>query len=280
MIKIIYPDNFPSDHKVPTGLTAEQYYELLKREYKDGSGSCSGSGHGQVLDDHGKWSESTGDGELQDDITKGMLEKAVSSTQKSQGNIPSQFSEWLSLFSYPRELDWKKLLAHIVGNKRVGTRKVITRPDRRLPNFEWIKGRTKDRKFDLLVISDVSGSVSDTGLLSLWGEVRHICDITQSAVNLIQVDTRPAKPEELTKYTKSIERKACGGTILHPALDMARKHKIHYDALVITTDGYLDSSDVAKFATLRVPTIWLIEPDGHIMEDMNHNGMRAFKLKH
>lgn len=275
----IYPDNFPSKHKIPDGQTAEQYYELLDREYKDGSQSQPGQGKGKVLDDHDKWGESTGDGELQDDITKGMLERAVANTQKSRGDIPSSFSDWLSLFSHKRELDWKKLLQHIVGNKRVGIRKVITRPDRRLPNFEWIKGRTKDRKFDLLVISDVSGSVSDKGLLSLWGEVRHICDITKSAVNLIQVDSRPCKPEELTKHTKSIERKACGGTILHPALKMASDHKIHYDALVITTDGYLDHSDIAKFAKLKVPTIWLIEPDGHIMDEMTHHGMRAFKLK-
>ena len=273
----IFPDNLPSNHKVPDGQTAEQYYELLKKEYKDGSGN--GSAPGQCTGDHSKWEESTGDGELQDDITKGMLERAVSNTQKSRGNIPSQFSEWLSLFSHKRELDWKKLLAHIVGNKRVGTRKVITRPDRRLPNFEWIKGRTKDRKFDLLVISDVSGSVSDSGLLSLWGEIRHICDITQSDVNLIQVDSSPCKPEILTRYTKSIERKACGGTILHPALKMAKDHKLTYNALVITTDGWLDESDVAKFRNLKVPVIWLIEPDGQIMSSMQSHGMRAFKLK-
>ena len=286
----IYPDNFPSTKEVPNNLTAEQYYELLDKSFSDeGDGSGSGDGNGtsrsksgkqgKLLDDHGKWGESEGDSELQDDIAKNMIERSISNTEKSRGGVPSQISDWLSLVSHKRELNWKQVLRNIVGNKRVGSKKTLLRRDRRLPNFEWIKGRTKDRKFDLLLISDVSGSVSDTALLSLWGEVRNICDVTNTPVNLIQVDTRPCKPEQLKKTTKSIERKACGGTILHPALDMAKDHKLDYNAIVVTTDGYLCSDDVLAFAATNKRVIWLIESDGHIMDEMNTGNMQAFQLK-
>ncbi len=93
------------------------------------------------------------------------------------------------------------------------------RSDRRFPQRTDLRGKTKDRMFNLLVVSDVSGSVSDTALLALWGEVQHICDITKTAVDLIQVDSNPFPPEKLEKKTKLIERKAQGGTVLSPALE-------------------------------------------------------------
>lgn len=274
----IFPDQLPSESgKVLPNLTAEQYYELLKKD--DSDGNCSGSGFGECVDDHSKWGDSQGDGELSEDIAKGMAERATSNTQKARGNIPSELSEWLSLLSRKREITWQQLLRNITGNKRVGIRKTILRPDRRLPNSEWIKGRTKDRKFSVLVISDVSGSVSDEGLLSLWSEVRNICELTQSSIDLIQVDTQPSKPEKLTKNTKTIQRKACGGTYLSPAIEMARKHKLDFQCIVVTSDGYLDESDVAAFDKLHIPVIWLIENDGHIMSSMNSSHMKAFQLK-
>ena len=274
----IFIDQFPSSTgKVPANLTAEQYYELIDKNYDPDQ---PGSGSGQCIDDHDKWDESQGDGDLSEDIAKGMADRAVSQTQKSRGNVPSELSEWLSLLSRKREVTWQQLLRHITGNKRVGIRKTILRPDRRLPNSEWIKGRTKDRRYSVLIISDVSGSVSDKGLLSLWSEVRNICELTQSSINLIQVDTQPSKPEKLTKNTKTIQRKACGGTYLSPALEMARKHKLDFQAIVVTTDAYLDKSDVLEFKKLGKPVIWLIEKEGaEPMPEMLENNMRAFKLK-
>ena len=274
----IFPDQFPSaTGKVPTNLTAEQYYELIDKQYNDDQNG-SGSGSGQCLDDHGKWSESQGDGDLSEDIAKGMADRAVSRTQKSYGNVPRELSEWLSLLSRKREITWQQLLRNITGNKRVGVRKTIMRPDRRLPNSEWIKGRTKDRKFSVLVISDVSGSVSDAGLLSLWSEVRNICELTQSSIDLIKVDTRPSKPEKLTRNTKTLQRTACGGTYLTPAIKTARDHKLDFQCIVATTDGYLDEKDVSNFAAINLPVIWLIEANGRILPSMNTGRMRAFQL--
>ena len=275
----IFIDQFPSSTgKVPANLTAEQYYELIDKNY-DPDQPGSGSGSGQCIDDHSKWDESQGDGDLSEDIAKGMAERAVSQTQKSRGNVPAELSEWLSLLSRKREITWQQLLRHITGNKRVGIRKTILRPDRRLPNSEWIKGRTKDRKFSVLIISDVSGSVSDQGLLSLWGEVRNICDLTQSSIDLIQVDTQPSKPEKLTRNTKTVQRKACGGTFLSPALKMAKDSKLDYQCIVVTTDGWLDLGDIDAFTKVHFPVIWLIEPDGRIEPSMNTKNMRAFQLK-
>ena len=267
-------------------------------EYQDSNGSgqgeesnecptCKGSGQSQEagegqprpIDDHSMWGKSQGNEDLQKDITKNMIEKSISETQKSRGNIPNQISSYLELHSRKSEVNWKKVLKGIVGNKKVGKRSTIMRRDRRMPHRSDLRGKTKDRMFNLLVVSDVSGSVSDEALLSLWGEVRHICDVTKTAVDLIQVDTNPMEPEKLDKKTKIVDRKACGGTVLAPAIEMAEKHNIDYQAVVVTTDGYISESDVEAYKRTGRKVIWLIEKDGRILDSMQDGKMKAFQLK-
>ena len=308
----IYPDNFPSNNKIPKLLTAEQYYELIPKQYKSNNnqnssdnqnssnnqnssgcqndnqkqnnkqnqGQSQGRGQGKkLIDDHSTWQQSEGDAELQKDLTKGMIEKSIAQTQKSRGTIPSQVSEWLSLHSRKREVDWRKVLRRIAGNKRVGIKRTLTRPDRRLPKAEWIKGKTKNRMFTIAIISDVSGSVSNDALMSLWGEIKHICDVTQSDLYLVQVDAEASKPEKFSKKTKIVERKGCGGTYLTPGIQALKDARINYDCLVVTTDGYLSEEDVDNFASLNKKVIWLIEPEGSIMSNMQTGRMQVFKLK-
>jgi len=283
--KCIFPDNLLPTGTVPEKLTAEQYYELIYQQAKKspkslgGKGSSSNKGKGELLDDHSKWDESVGDEELRKDLTKDMIEKAGNATAKSRGNTPSAFSDWLELNTIKREVDWRQVLRNIVGNKRINTRRTIQRQDRRLPNFEWIKGRTKDRQFDLLVIADVSGSVDDEAFLRTMSEVQQICRLYNTPVNLIQVDTEPSSPEKLTAQTRKLERKACGGTFLSPALQMAAEHRLNYDAIIVTTDGELSERDVEAFLNTNKRVIWLIEKTGTIMPAMKSGRMIACKLK-
>ena len=288
----IYPDNLPVKAKVKVlnDESAEYYYELIDDDKMspeddgdtgegDGKGgNTPGGGSGNPIDDHGTWKLSEGDAELQQEITKNMVEKSASQTQMGRGNLPSNYSKIINNLVIKREVDWKKVLRSIVGNRKANTRKTLLRRDRRLPHANWIKGKTKDRIFDLGVISDVSGSVSDSALMSLWGEIIGICQTYNTPVQMIQIDTEPSPPEKLTKDVKKLDRKRCGGTILSPAIEEFRRAGVHYDALVITTDGYLSKEDVDCFLPLRVPVVWLIEQDGQIMNEMNNGRMRAIKL--
>lgn len=271
----IIPSNFPSKHKVPDKLGAEQYYELIdQNQLPPGpqTGACQGGGHD-------KWDESVGDKELQYDVTKNMIEKSINETQKARGNLPNDISHYLNLFTRKRELDWKKALKGIVGNKKINSRRTILRKDRRNPDYDHLKGRTKDRMFDLAVISDVSRSVSDEELYALWGEIRYICDVTKTPVTVCQIDTRPHKPTALKKTTKVMPRKAAGGTNLNPAIKALKDNNIKFNALVVTTDGELCTSDVAEFKKLNLPVIWLVSSRGTLMPEMNQGRMKSFRLK-
>tara|TARA_R110000782_G_scaffold115396_1_gene205453 strand:- start:86 stop:1348 length:1263 start_codon:yes stop_codon:yes gene_type:complete len=290
-----YPDNFPNKKaNNHWGQTTEFYYNLLETNKEDestnknsnNSQSKAGSSgnqqknptEGKLIGDHAKWKETKGDEYVQQEITKNMLEKAADNTVKSRGNLPSNYVNMLENITRRREVDWKKVIRNVVGNKKANIRKTLMRKNRRMPNANWVKGRTKDRIFELAVISDVSGSVSDTALTALWGEIINICHMFNTPVKVVQVDTKPKAPEELTKNTKAINRKARGGTYLSPAINTLKEHKVPYNALVITTDGELCTSDVEPFSKLKVPVIWLIEHTGTVMPSMNQGTMRAIKL--
>lgn len=280
----IVPANFPSKTSpVPNGLTAEHYYDMLDRdelpkEGEPGEGNGCG-GLGGTLDDHSTWAESEGVEGIKDAVTKQMLDNAFSQTSKARGNIPSKHSEWLEIFSNSSEVNWKTLLRRIVGNKRANRKSTLMRKNRRLPNANHIKGHTKQRVFDLLIVSDVSGSVSSKELTETWSESLYICKMTNTPVTLIQVDTAAHEPESLKATTKSIQRKAQGGTVLAPAINKAKEHRVAFDAVVVTTDGYISESDVQAYASLGVPIIWLITSEGNIMDSMTAGRMVAVKLK-
>jgi predicted metal-dependent peptidase len=275
----------------PKNLSAEEYYNLLPDDEDDGepqqgngdgqpgdSESQQGNGKPQLADSHETWKESKGDTDLQKDITKKMIEKAQEETIKGRGNVPSQTSKWLELFTTKSQIDWRKVLRGITGNKKTSSRRTMKRRDRRAPHREDLRGKIKNRTFNVLVVGDVSGSMSDTALLETFNEVKYICDVTNSASDLIQIDTEAYEPEKISKDTKIVSRKGQGGTLLAPALEKAKEHNIDYQAIVVVTDGGLSSHDVKAFDTEKKRVIWLVEKSGHIMDEMNSKYMKAFKL--
>lgn len=256
----ITPETFPIKTKCPENKSAVQYYDMLDIDPEDEHKQDLGENAG----DHSIWEKSEGDSQIAKDIAKAMAEKSAESTLNSSnpGNLPGEYSNWIELLSTPNEVNWKQVLRSIVGNKRANRRKTILRRDRRNPNYEHIKGKTKDRIFELLVVSDVSGSVSNEALVSLWNEIVQIIKVTNTPTTLIQIDTEPYEPQELKKNVTKLERKASGGTVLAPALEKAKERNVHYDAIVVTTDNYLFKEDVQPFLDTGKRVVWLVDPTG------------------
>lgn len=274
----ISPTNLPVKKgvKVPTKVNSEIYYDLID---DDQLPPDNGDGNGNPLDDHSGWNKSKGQNEtLQKDIAKGMMEKAANETQKGRGNLPSAFSDWLEINTSSNQISWQRVLRNLTGNKRVNTRRTIMRSDRRFPGREEIKGKTKDRMFNLALIGDESGSVSSAELIQGIAEVQNICKMTKTSLDYVAIDAQAHAPVKITSTQRTFNRVASGGTNLHPAIDMLHKHHIDFQALVVITDGGLCSSDVAHFERLNKRVIWLITSDGCIMPEMNHGLMQAYKL--
>jgi predicted metal-dependent peptidase len=299
---------------VPENKSSEEYYELIKKHApkeleegaggdgngngsgeegeegsedsnESGKGSGDGSGKGKKptkpfdLGTHDTWEKSEGDHDLQKDVTRKMIEKSQEETIKSAGRIPSELNEWLKLHTRKSEVDWKKVLRGITGNKRTSKRSTIMRRDRRFPERSDLRGKTKDRTFNVLLVGDVSGSMSDRAVLQTVGEVKHVCDLTGTDADMIQIDTVAYPPEKLSKKMTLMKRRGNGGTRLYPAIEMAEKHKLDYQVIIVLTDGGLWGDEIKRFRETGKKVIWLIESSGHILDEMNTGRMQAFKLK-
>lgn len=270
----ITPANLPSKYKVPANLSSEQYYELLDMDQIPEDPQDTGAGGG-----HGKWEESEGDEELQSDLTKNMIEKAVSQTQKSRGDLPSNIGDLLALHSRKAELDWKKVLKNIVSNKKANKRKTIMRRDRRNPTFEHIKGSTKSYTVTPLIVGDESGSVNDAELTSAIAECLHLCKTVSTDLWYIPVDSQAHTPYILKKSQRTFNRSARGGTLLAPAIIKAKEARLDVSCYVVVTDGEIYDSDVQAYNNTNKPIIWLITSNGTLQPSMMENRMKAFKLK-
>jgi len=253
--------------------SAEFYYELIKDKKPINKDKLN------TLDNHDKWEECSANKDIQKELTKNMIEKAVSETLKLSGNIPDKCSKWINIHSKKSEISWKKVLKNIISNKRTNSRRTIMKRDRRFSNRDDLKGKIKESSFELLVVCDVSMSMKDEAIIKTLQEVQHICYISNVIVNLIQVDTIAHDPEKLTKKTKTFNRKGNGGTLLSTALVKAKEHKLNFNAVVVLTDGGVIMDDIRKFNELNKKVIWLIEPNGLYTDNMNSGKMKVFKIK-
>ena len=290
-------------YNLPANLTSEQYYNLLaknekyqKQKEKDDenraklkkliqealdkgqldSGDTSGTGSELDIDfpipmDAHDWKESVGDDVFRKELTKNMLEQAV---QKSRGNTPAGLSNMLDLFKSKNVVDWRKELRKIVGNKKSNSRRTIMRSDRRFPTREDLKGKTKDTTFDLVVILDVSGSMSNKEILSGLTEIKEICRLTNSKFKIIQVDTQVHGVDEFDAKTRKITRRASGGTYIYPAIKYIDDEKIPYNAIIVITDMGIESikewKKVPKVPMMFLDTNGFPGWDGFIHKNIRH----------
>jgi len=291
----IFPDNFPIKDKqtVPLKASAEQYYELIKddksledSENSNGSGdseNSNGSGDSESpktskLDTHSTWKLSNGEKDLVKDVTKRMIDQSISETQKERGNLPADIDKMIDMFSRKAQVNWKKVLKNILGNKKIGTRRTIMKPSRRFPKRADIKGNTKDRKFNLIVFTDVSGSMGTPDIITGLNEIHEICKITKTSMKLIQIDTEVHKIETFTEKTKLFNRSGIGGTYMGAGFEYIYENKIQYDALIFISDMYIEDIREWKHKPNK-RTMWLGVGNFEMPEWNGWNKNSVFRLK-
>lgn len=237
---------------------------------------CGGTGKKyRTLDDHSKWEESEGNDELRKDITKNMLDKAIS---KSRGNLPHNIDSMVELFSRSAQVSWKQELRRIVGNRRANKTTTIMRPNRRQPDRIELKGNKKDRTFTAVVLLDISGSMGNEDVMNGLNEIHHVAKLTNTDMKIIQVDTEIHGIENFNKKTKVFNRKGAGGTYLEPGIDYLREHKIDHDVLIIVTDSYHE--DISQWKTPpKCKVMFLVSGDGKVPGIEAYPRYKQFNIK-
>jgi len=316
LIKNIPPDGLqPDSYKLEKNLNAERYYELIPHSFDETSGGegdgesaqsetgnqdgdGAGSSGSDVVDneqklkdmihsalrqiadgmigDHSKWHESEGNEEAAKEITRQMTETA---TNKSRGLSPAEASDALALLRMKEQIDWKKELRRIVGNRKAFSRLTIKKNDRRFPERKDLRGKTKDHVADILVILDVSGSMSDAEIIYGMNEIRAIAEKSGAGIQIIQIDASPKLVEEFDPKSRNFKRRGHGGTHLYPAIAFAKEHKIRFDCCIVITDGYCERTWDGFIP--RVPFIWLVTIDKkNLALDISaYPSMRSHTLK-
>ena len=276
--------------EIPNNLSAEQYYDLLPEDPDSESedSECEGNGDGEgsedfydglwkdnPMDNHDIWEESEGDELLKKDLTKRMIEK---STEKSRGNLPAELGIFMDIWSRKPQISWKKVLKNIASNKKANKVSTIMRKSRRFPNRPEVRGFKKDRDFVIVVVLDVSGSMSNDEIITGLNEIKEVATLTQSKVKIIQVDTEVHAVEDFEP--KKFKRSAGGGTEMLPAWRYIKENKVEMDCAILISDMYIENIDYWKQENVqpKCKTIFLAT-DNKMPDLSSYPNYIGFKLE-
>jgi predicted metal-dependent peptidase len=238
----------------PEGLTAESYFEMLKRnnpqqkkgDKGDGKGGEPQEGDGQ-FDSHDSWGEQDAQTkEIAKERLKEIAKKASDECDKgsSWGSVSHQIRERIKENLIGKTLDWRKLLRYFVRTSQVSSKKSsIKTINRRYPYIH--AGKKSDRQAKIAISIDQSGSVSDAMLSAFFQELEVLAKIADFVV--IPFDDEVFESEIFT-WKKGEKRKHNrvfrGGTNFDAPTDYVNKHG--FDGHIILTDMYAPKPKASK----------------------------------
>ena len=233
--------------KTVDDLTFEEWYKrllFLIRETSAGGGEASGAGAlsdydlSAITESSELWQEDeNAQKEIDDKIKKAEIEEGWGETG---GNLVRTLQEEADFsFDYRRALT--KFRANIVSPSRHLTR---MKPSRRY-GFSAM-GSRYERKADILIAVDVSGSITDESFNRFYHAIKNfffLRIIENIDLIFFDVNLKNTKPVKFTKNLKLAEITGRGGTNFQPPVDYFLENKSRYAGMIIFTDG---EGDVPK----------------------------------
>ena len=236
-----------------------------------------GSADGTPMDSHEGWGNMPDE---QRELLKGKVKKALESAIKNSdrnnawGSVPSEMQATLRKM-ISNEIPWQAVLKNFVGlTKRSERLSSIRRLNRKYPGIH--PGSYKNYTASIAVYVDQSGSVSDSDLELLAGELDALSDRVEFTLYNFDTEVDTASERVIKKGSRVIlDRTRCGGTDFRCVQDHANKNKSRFDGYLVLTDGY--APDPQGHNKLRRG--WVIVPDGELQF---RNSRRDFviKMKH
>lgn len=227
--------------KTVDDLTFEQWYKwllFLIRETSAGGGEASGAGAlsdydlSAVTESSELWQEDeSAQNQIDDKIKKAEIENGWGETG---GNLVRTLQEQTDFsFDYRRALT--KFRANIVSVNRRLTR---MKPSRRY-GFSAM-GSRYERKADILIAVDVSGSITDESFARFYHAVKNfffLKIIENIDLIFFDVNLKNTSPIKFSKNLKLAEIQGRGGTNFQPPVDYFMENRSRYSGMIIFTDG-------------------------------------------
>ena len=219
------------------------------------------SGEGS-MDNHEGWDELSDE---QRDALKGAVKKAVENgvracdASNKWGSIGAEMQATLRKM-ISNEIPWQSVLKQFVGMTRRSDRTSnIRRLNRKYPGIH--PGNQRNYRASIAVYLDQSGSVSDSDLELLAGELEHLSNRVE--FTLFNFDTSVDEASERVirqRGNVSLERTRCGGTDFQCVQDHANANQKRFDGYLVLTDGYAPKTRGHN----KLKRGWVIVPTGEL----------------
>ena len=248
--------------KTVDDLTFEQWYKrllFLIRETSAGGGQASGAGAlsdydlSAVTESAELWQEDeNAQKQIDDNIKKADIENGWGETG---GNLVRTLQDQADFsFDYRRALT--RFRANIVSVNRRLTR---MKPSRRY-GFAAM-GSRYERKADILIAVDVSGSITDESFARFYHAIKNfffLKIIENIDLIFFDVNLKNTKPVKFTKNFNLTEITGRGGTNFQPPIDYFLENRSRYSGMIIFTDG---EGDVPKIsgAVGNSAILWILD---------------------
>lgn len=240
---------FPASFGLPKGLSAEKYYELLKKQAKHIKikVNCGSGAHGHSEDHEkkdGDQQDGKGTGDKPDDGQVGeeeqdLIRHAVAQAAKAAGDLPKGMQRWVDETLNPT-VPWQTLLSRYMrASSQIAAGCLdytYSRPSRR----RWpgvVLPRMIGRKATAAIVFDTSGSMSKDLLSQALAETRGIAKAGNMNSVVYFVDAQVASTAKAGDYDLANRLKGGGGTDMCVGIRAALEGAPKPDVIVVLTDG-------------------------------------------
>ena len=220
-----------------------------------------GAGEGS-MDSHEGWDELSDE---QRDAVKATVQKAV----ENGVNKCNQSNKWGSVSAdmqrelrkmISKEIPWQSVLKQFCGmTRRADRTSSVRRLNRKYPAIH--PGTRRNYRASIAVYLDQSGSVSDSDLEMLSGELESLANRVE--FTLFNFDTSVDEQSERTikqRATVSLDRTRCGGTDFQCVQNHANKNIKRFDGYLVLTDGFAPKTTGHN----KLKRGWVIVPTGEL----------------
>jgi len=287
----------PETLNLPKDKISEWYYlEMLKNTkvieiaMAGGGKGKNGKGNMPGIGDHGRWKDNLkGVADLDalarkvDQHVRRLVKESVKTFNKDRGRLPSHIAELIDANLAPPKAPYYQIIRKLVRGSRLSKfKRSPTRINRKrtyafhlkdanLPQMSPFPGKQRDFTFDIVVLIDTSGSMSQDDVKEGLSGIKNILEKDRHCyTTVLEVDAGVEK-EYVCKSVHDIQFniKGRGGTTLGPGLTRARE--LGCDVCLAFTDGFTENINDISRKKLPKKIIWVITKDGSA-QNVNQTG--------
>jgi len=243
---------------MPAMKTAEWYYAELKKKQKE-NGEGEGDEFGDSFDDHEGWGEGDVDPSVKEiakqRLKEMMKEAAEEANKKNWGSVSADMRADI-MDRISNKVNWRNVLRYFIKtSQRADKQNTVKRLNKRFPYIH--AGRKVERRANIAISIDQSGSVSDEMLTKFFAELNGLAKLATFTVIPFdcEIDEKLIYVWKKGKHQKA-KRVKFGGTDFDKPTEYVNKHP-EFDGHIILTDMY-----APKPKPSRCPRMWMTDKHG------------------